>query len=206
MASVTVTAQVPDFPPALAEMVAVPALTAVTTPSATVAMVASLVVQMTPVLLVALAGRTVATKVTVSPSLRVAVVLSKVTDSTGTALEVDTEAEAEAEALAEADGATDVEATLEAEADALLDVAEVGLLQLDKTINAAKATTDSKCFVIDLLLGFLTDPFFPFNRRQDCSEKRALTIFYYIVNSSDKKGNNKQNGNFYRNLRNKMPF
>jgi hypothetical protein len=123
----------------------------------------------------------VATKVTVSPSLRVAVVLSKVTDSTGMALEVDTEAEAEAEAeaLAEADGATDVEATLEAEADALLDVAEVGLLQLDKTINAAKATTDSKCFVIDLLLGFLTDPFFPFNHRQDSEQKESA--YYFLL-------------------------
>jgi hypothetical protein len=86
-------------------------------------------------------------------------------------LEVDTEA------LAEADGATDVEAA--AEADALLDATDVGLLQLYKTINAAKATTDSKCFVIDLLLGFLTDPFFPFNHRQDSEQKESA--YYFLL-------------------------
>ena len=57
-------------------MVAVPAFTAVTTPPSTVAIEASLVAQVT-VLSVALLGSIVATSVVVSPSMMVAVDLSR---------------------------------------------------------------------------------------------------------------------------------
>ena len=71
--------------PAFAVMVAVPALTAVTTPSLTVATVSSEEVHVT-VLSVALSGVTVALRVVVSPTVSAAVVLSRVTFSTATTL------------------------------------------------------------------------------------------------------------------------
>ena len=79
----TVTTQVALFSPALAVMVAVPAATAVTTPFSTVATVASEVVQVT-VLSVASAGVTVAVRVTVSPSVRAAVVWLRAIPDTAT--------------------------------------------------------------------------------------------------------------------------
>ena len=66
MGTLTVTAQVADFPPAAAVMVAVPPPTAVTTPFSTVATLSSLLVHVT-VLNVASSGATVAVSVTVSP-------------------------------------------------------------------------------------------------------------------------------------------
>ena len=80
--ALTVTAHVAVLSPALAVMVAVPALRAFTLPSVTVATVASDEVQVT-VLSVALSGLTVAVRVVSSPSVRVNVVLSSVTEVTG---------------------------------------------------------------------------------------------------------------------------
>ena len=77
----TVISQVADLSPAIAVMVAEPTFTAVTTPSLTVAMLASDVDHVT-VLSVASDGETVAVRVTVSPAFRVAVVLSRVIDET----------------------------------------------------------------------------------------------------------------------------
>ena len=73
--------------PALAVIVAVPILFAVTTPLETVATLASLVLQVT-VLSVALSGLTVAESVTVSPTLSEAEVWLKVTEVTGVAVTV----------------------------------------------------------------------------------------------------------------------
>ena len=67
--------------PALAVMVAVPTFFAVTTPFETVAIVSSEELQVT-VLSVASSGFTVAVRVTVSPALSDAVVLSRVTEVT----------------------------------------------------------------------------------------------------------------------------
>ena len=69
----TVMAQVAVLSPALAVMVAVPIILAVTTPFSTVATLASLVLQVT-VLSVASSGFTVAVRVTVSPTFREALV------------------------------------------------------------------------------------------------------------------------------------
>ena len=79
----TVTEQVAVLLPSsvFTVMVAVPALTAVTLPSDTVATVLSLELQIT-FLLVALEGLTVAVRVVTSPSVRVTEVLSKVTFAT----------------------------------------------------------------------------------------------------------------------------
>ena len=83
-ASLTVTAQVADFSPALTVIVAVPAFTAVTFPfESTVATDVSLEVQFT-VLSVALSGFTVATKVVLSPSVKLKLVLSSDMLSTAT--------------------------------------------------------------------------------------------------------------------------
>ena len=70
----TDTEQVADFSPALAVMVAVPSLTAVTLPLSTVATAESELLQVT-VLSVASSGVTVATSVSESPSVKVKVVL-----------------------------------------------------------------------------------------------------------------------------------
>ena len=75
-AACTVTAQVADFSPAWAVIVAVPAETAVTVPLSTVATAASLVVQVT-VLSVALSGSTVAVSVSEPPTVSVSSVLSR---------------------------------------------------------------------------------------------------------------------------------
>ena len=83
---VTVTVQVAVFPPSsvVTVMVAVPALLAVTVPSvSTVATLVSLLAQVT-FLLVALSGVMVAVRASVSPSVRLKVVLSSVTPVTGT--------------------------------------------------------------------------------------------------------------------------
>ena len=77
------TAHAADFSPAVAVMVTLPALRAFTLPSVTVATAASEVVQVT-VLSVASSGLTVAVRVVSSPSVRVNVVLSSVTEVTGT--------------------------------------------------------------------------------------------------------------------------
>ena len=77
----TVTLHVAVLLPALAVMVAVPTFFAVTTPFETVAIVWSDVLQVT-VLSVASDGFTVAVRVTVSPALSDAAVLSKVTEVT----------------------------------------------------------------------------------------------------------------------------
>ena len=79
----TVIAQVASLSPALAVMVAVPSLMAVTTPSSTVAMDTSEVLQVT-VLSVASSGFTVALRVTVSPTFKEALVLSKLIEDTST--------------------------------------------------------------------------------------------------------------------------
>ncbi|MPN41061.1 hypothetical protein SDC9_188601 [bioreactor metagenome] len=83
--SLTVTMQLAVFWPSsvVTVIVALPAATAVTTPSFTVAMASSLLDQLT-FLLVASAGATVAAKVAVSPILRAASFLSKVTPVTAT--------------------------------------------------------------------------------------------------------------------------
>ena len=72
-----VISQVADTSPAFAVIVTLPALSAVTTPSLTVATVSSDDVQ-TTVLSVAFSGVTVAVSVSVSPSVSSAVVLSRV--------------------------------------------------------------------------------------------------------------------------------
>ena len=74
--ALTVISQVADTSPAFAVIVALPALSAVTTPLATVATVSSDDVHVT-VLSVASSGVTVAVKVSVSPSVSSAVVLSR---------------------------------------------------------------------------------------------------------------------------------
>ena len=79
----TVTSQVADLSPALAVIVAEPTFTAVTTPSLTVAMLASDVDHVT-VLSVASDGETVAVRVTVSPTFSAAVVLLRDTEVTET--------------------------------------------------------------------------------------------------------------------------
>ena len=80
----TVIVQVAVLLPALAVMVAVPTFFAVTTPFETVAIVSSEDVQVT-VLSVASSGFTVAVRVTDSPALSEAVVLSSVTEVTSVA-------------------------------------------------------------------------------------------------------------------------
>ena len=80
---VTVTLQVDVFSPALAVMVAVPALTAFTFPSVTVATAESEVLHVT-VLSVALSGFTVAINSASCPSTRPNSALSKVTSVTST--------------------------------------------------------------------------------------------------------------------------
>ena len=77
----TVTSQAAVLSPALAVIVAVPSLTAVTTPPSTVATSGSDEVQVT-VLSVALSGFTVATRVAEPPSVSSSSVLSSSTDST----------------------------------------------------------------------------------------------------------------------------
>ena len=72
-----------DLSPALAVMVAEPTLMAVTTPLSTVATLESEVLQVT-VLSVASTGLTVAVRVTVSPALSCALVLSSSTELTST--------------------------------------------------------------------------------------------------------------------------
>ena len=80
----TVTVQEADFSPALAVMVAVPSLTAVTLPLlSTVAILVSELVQVT-VPSVVLLGFTVAVSVSEPPSVRVRVVLFNVTEVAGT--------------------------------------------------------------------------------------------------------------------------
>ena len=71
------------MPPAVAVIVAMPSATAVTVPFSTVA-TASLLESHETVLSVALSGVTVAVSVSVSPTMSVALVLSKVTSSTAT--------------------------------------------------------------------------------------------------------------------------
>ena len=83
----TVTWHVAVLLPALAVMVAVPTFFAITTPFETVAIVWSEELHVT-VLSVALDGLTVAVRVTVSPALSDAVVLSKVTEVTSVATTV----------------------------------------------------------------------------------------------------------------------
>ena len=82
-AAVTVTLQVASFAPALAVMVAVPAFTAFTLPSATVATASSEEVQVT-ILSVASSGFTVAFNSASWPSTRVNSALSRVTSETST--------------------------------------------------------------------------------------------------------------------------
>ena len=77
------TAHVAFVSPQAAVMVAVPAFTAVTAPSLTVAIVLSEEVQ-TMALSVAFSGSTVAVRVADSPSVRLSVVLSSVTPVAGT--------------------------------------------------------------------------------------------------------------------------
>ena len=83
--SVTVSSQVAVWLPSsvVTVMVAFPAATALTTPLETVATLLLLVDQVM-FLLVASLGRTVAVRVTVSPTLMLAVVLSSLTPVTGT--------------------------------------------------------------------------------------------------------------------------
>ena len=81
--ALTVMAHVADFSPAVAVMVTLPAFSAFTLPSVTVATVASDEVQVT-VLSVALSGLTVAVRVASSPSVISNVVLFRVTEVTGT--------------------------------------------------------------------------------------------------------------------------
>ena len=83
VAFVTVTVQVADFPPAFAVMVAVPAFTAVTLPSFTVAIAVFEELHVT-VLSVALSGFTVAVSVASPPSTSDKEVLSNVTEVTAT--------------------------------------------------------------------------------------------------------------------------
>ena len=80
VAAATVTAQVAVLPPSsvVTVMVAVPGATAVTTPSVTVAMLASLVLHVT-FLLVALSGSIVAVSRAVPPSVNSRLVLSNST-------------------------------------------------------------------------------------------------------------------------------
>ena len=85
--AITVIEHVALWSPALAVMMAVPTLMAVTTPLFTVTTDASEVVQVT-VLSVASSGLTVAVRVTVSPAWREALVLSRVTLVTGVATTV----------------------------------------------------------------------------------------------------------------------